>query len=52
MNPNAQDHPNRTAESEFGGDWQYLSRPYRGAWKGRKGVADYLAHIDYLFATI
>ena len=51
MNPGAQDHPNKTADSEFGADWQYLSRPYRGAWKGRKGVADYLAHIDHLFAT-
>lgn len=51
MNPSAQNHPDKTAESEFGPDWQYLSRPYRGAWTARKGVADYLAHIDHLFAT-
>jgi hypothetical protein len=52
MNPSASDHSTKTAESEFGPEWQYLSRPYRGAWTGRKGVADYLAHIDHLFATI
>jgi hypothetical protein len=49
MNPSAADHPSKTAESDFGPDWQYLSRPYRGSWKGR--VAEYLAHIDHLFAT-
>ena len=52
MNPDGPDHAHRTAESEFGADWQYLSRPYRGSWTGRKGVADYLAHIDHLFATL
>ena len=51
MNPNAQDHPSKTADSEFGADWQYLSRPYRGRWKGREGVAEYLTHIDHLFTT-
>lgn len=51
MNPNAPAHPHRTAESEFGSDWQYLSRPYRGTWTGKKGVAEYLAHVDYLFET-
>lgn len=52
MNPNAPDHPNRTADSPFGTEWQYWSRPFRGRWTGRQGVADYLAHIDHLFATI
>jgi len=52
MNPSAPEHPNRTAESPFGPDWQYLSRPFpAGEWKGRKGVAEYLAYIDRLFAT-
>ena len=51
MNPSAPNHPHRTAASEFGADWQYLSRPYRGKWTGQKGVAEYLAHIDHLFAT-
>jgi hypothetical protein len=51
MNPNAAGHPDKTADSSFGTDWQYLSRPYRGVWSARKGASDYLAHIDHLFAT-
>lgn len=51
-NPSAPDHPNRAADSDFGTDWQYLSRPYySGKWKGREGVNDYFAYIDHLFAT-
>lgn len=50
MNPSAPDHPNRTADSSFGGEWQYWSRPYRG-WKGRKTVAQYLLHVNHLFET-
>ena len=41
MNPGAASHPEKTADSPFGGDWQYLSRPFTG-WKGREGVATYL----------
>lgn len=52
MNPSGPDHSSKANESEFGSDWQYLSRPYRGGWTGRKGVNDYLVHIDHLFATI
>lgn len=45
-------HPDRAAESGFGGDWLYLSRPYpNGQWKGKKGVAEYLAYVDHLFIT-
>lgn len=51
MNPGAPGHPERTADSVFGTDWQYLSRPYRG-WKGHEGVSEYLAHIDHLFDTL
>ena len=51
MNPHAPGHPDRTADSPFGSDWQYWSRPYRGKWTGRDAVAAYLAHIDHLFET-
>jgi len=50
INSGAESHPHRTAESDFGPDFQYLSRPYRG-WKGREGVVEYLVHIDHLFIT-
>lgn len=50
MNPNAAGHPERVADSKFGADWQYLSRPYAG-WRGREPVAKYLAYIARLFAT-
>ena len=50
INPGA-NHPDRAAESPFGPDWEYWSRPYRGKWRGREGVSEYLAHIDHLFST-
>ena len=52
LNPGAPDHPQRVAESpNFGPEWEYLSRPYRGTWRGREGAAEYLAHIDHIFRT-
>jgi hypothetical protein len=44
-------HPTKVAESQFGSDWEYWSRPRKG-WKGRETVGMYLLHIDHLFATI
>ncbi|SRR6266446_1172357 len=52
INSGAADHPNRVHESpSFGPEWEYWSRPYRGAWRGREGVSEYLAHIDHVFST-
>ena len=44
-------HPNKVADSPFGPEWEYWSRPRTG-WKGRETVSVYLTHIDHLFATI
>jgi len=52
INPNAPGHPDRVHESpNFGANWEYWSRPYRGTWRGREGVSEYLAHIDHVFST-
>ena len=51
LNPGASAHPDRVATSSFGADWQYWSRPFPG-WRGREGVATYLAYVDRLFADI
>jgi len=50
LNPNAAAHPDRVHESDFGQDWEYLSRPYQ-AWTGKRTVAQYLAYIEKLLAT-
>ena len=50
MNPGAASHPEKTADSPYGPEWQYWSRPFPG-WKGRESVATYLAFIDRLFET-
>jgi hypothetical protein len=50
LNPNAQ-HPQRAHQSDqFGGDWQYWSRPVPDWAKGRT-VAAYMAHIWRLWHT-
>ena len=50
LNPNAPDHPARTAVSNFGEDWQYWSRPFPG-WKPGSAVARYVAFVGYLLET-
>jgi hypothetical protein len=52
INSAAADHPHRVHESPtFGPEWEYLSRPYRGKWRGREAVSEYLAHVDHIFRT-
>lgn len=52
LNPNAPDHPSRTAESpNFGSDWEYWSRPCNYWSKTGKTVKDYMRHIKDLFST-
>lgn len=43
-------HPDRAAESPFGAEWQYLSRPFP-SWKEKLGAMGYLAYVDHLFET-
>lgn len=51
FNPGGNRHPDKTAVSPFGNDWQYWSRPFPG-WRGREDVDTYLAYIDRLFGEI
>lgn len=37
--------------SDFGGDWQYWSRPFKDWGKTKKTVGVYLSHIEHLWAT-
>lgn len=51
LNPGASGHPGRVAESPFGPDWEYWSRPYEG-WAGSDhSVRSYMAHVRRLFVT-
>lgn len=50
MNPGAPAHPERTADSIFGSDFQYWSRPFPN-WKERGGAGAYIGWIDRLFET-
>lgn len=52
LNPSADSHPGRVAASDFGSDWQYLSRPYTNWGKDGRTVKAYLAFINHLFATM
>jgi hypothetical protein len=50
INPNAPDHA-RAAESPFGGDWLYLSRPYT-QWALKRTVKRYMEYVSYLMDTL
>jgi hypothetical protein len=51
MNPGAPGHPDRTADSPFGSEWQYWSRPFPN-WAGTdRTVKTYMAHVRHLFDT-
>lgn len=51
-NNGANSHPERVADSEFGSDWMYLSRPYNGGWTSKRGVAGYLAYVFHVLETL
>jgi hypothetical protein len=51
MNSSAPGHPERVAESPFGSDWQYWSRPFREWPNTARTVKAYMAHIRHLFDT-
>lgn len=51
INPSAEKHPERVAESPFGPDWEYWSRPYHDWHKTSKTVIAYLRHIRNLWET-
>lgn len=51
-NPGASAHPERVAQSLFGGDWEYWSRPFPGwATEAHRSVRGYRLWIDHLLAT-
>jgi hypothetical protein len=45
-------HPEKVAESDFKGDWMYLSRPFHGKWNSKRGVSGYLAHVFLILETL
>jgi hypothetical protein len=51
INPSSEDH-SRAAESPFGPEWEYLSRPFRGKWALQPTVKRYMAHIIDLINTL
>lgn len=51
MNSSAPGHPERVAESAFGSDWQYWSRPFPGWANTDRTVKTYMAHIRHLLDT-
>jgi hypothetical protein len=54
LNPSAPAHPERVAESNFGPEFEYWSRPYP-SWgkdgRDKRDVGAYLAFLRHLFAT-
>lgn len=52
LNPGAAGHPERVAESGFGGDWEYLSRPFSGWAESPHNAKVYMSHVRGLFATL
>ena len=52
MNPAAPNHPERVADSSFGQDWQYLSRPFPNWVSTNKSVGVYMHYVDQLLATL
>ena len=55
INSSANDNT-RAADSPFGGDWQYLSRPFSsdgGAWnRTTRDVRAYLRHVKRILETL
>lgn len=51
LNSSAPRHPERVAESSFGPEWQYWSRPFLGWSNTDRTVKTYMAHIRHLFDT-
>lgn len=51
INAGAPAHPARVADSDFGSDWQYWSRPFRKWAETNKTVKEYLRFIRHLFET-
>jgi len=51
LNPNAPNHPARVAESVFGGEWEYWSRPFPNWATTDRTGKDYMRYIRHLFET-
>lgn len=51
INENAPAHPARVANSNFGGAWQYWSRPFPNWSKTSKTAKEYMRYIRHLFET-
>jgi hypothetical protein len=54
MNPNSGTHPNAGVHEsqQFGGKWQYWSRPFPDWAQSGRTVKAYMAHIRRLFDTL
>jgi hypothetical protein len=54
INTSIESHPEKVAPStfgeEYGGEWQYLSRPCK-FWKGNDPVIRYIEFLEYLLST-
>lgn len=50
INPGAPAHPERVAESPFGPEWEYWSRPMPQWPRTDRTVKAYLAYLESLFA--
>jgi hypothetical protein len=51
INSAASTHPQRVAESPFGKEWEYWSRPFTDWAKTNRTVKEYLGFIRHLFVT-
>jgi hypothetical protein len=51
INPNAEDH-SRAAESPFGPEWEYLSRPFPSQWARKRTVKRYMEWVSELLNTL
>lgn len=51
MNAGASAHPARVADSNFGPEWQYWSRPFHKWAETNKTAKDYMRYIRHLFET-
>ena len=49
-NPSVKTHPDRVHNSNLGAEWRHWSRDFTH-WRGKEGVAGYLAFVAHLFAT-
>ena len=51
INSGAPGHPARVADSDFGPDWQYWSRPFQKWAETNKTARGYMRYIRHLFET-